>query len=682
VLNRASTANQQRVESDPDVPSDVKPIVRAKVDARESADESARAAKVQALDDELHEAARIQVFNPNAYRPGTFARLAADYASAGEPERAGFAQRMAAQDAFVVPFAQASAEKQQGMIDGLQPGELRDSAIAIRDGQAQSFEHDPFAAGTTIYKEIGAPVPIDDIEGRIRQARQISHLRGGIAVMPFTLGEIDVMRRILATGSEQDKQAVRDRLAAIPADMRPTMEPQNQAAPAGSTHSFGVIAGPSVLPRPIESADGANAIAPAAKSGFPAIGSAPGSPEHQAADTDSRRPVAELDNPRADPLVGAQGEFTSPEPAPGTDLYRIAEREARSEQTRERAETDRMISQWVSKAQSGNQMPTELAERLGSDERQKIGDLASASAATTSDPVVLAEIINGLKSRNPPEQRHWAQAPLYRYKSQLSLNDFQKVVELQSDLDLVSGDPRSEIAAIRKRLANRPDTSDLDVFYKALAPDPDVDYDELWPFGVDGSGKIRWLVLPNSARRRLKGVLDLLKGTKTGELTPEAIEAFTALNGGAGQALGPRGDGATFAAGGMRRPLSEVEKQRARIRFQKNIARGKEHEEEMERKFARDPDLVVGRHITVQPDGGPPTVMDFLTYHRVTKKYGYHEGKGSENAGFTKNQTTSHPLIEKKGSVIKGRAKAGPPFEGGRQLPAEKVQIVRPKDVD
>jgi hypothetical protein len=279
---------QQRVESDPDLPSAVKPIVRAKVDARESADESARAAKVQALDDELHEAARIQVFDPNAYRPGTFARLAADYTAVGESERAAFARRMAAQDAFIVPFAQGSAEKQQRIINELQPGELRDSAIAIRDGQAQSFGHDPFAAGTTIYKEVGAPVPIDDIEGRIRQARQISQLRGGIVVTPFTVREIDDMRRILATGSQADKQAIRDRLAALPADMRPSMEPQDTVGPAKATHWYGVIAAPS-MPQATESADGSSSVLPGrGQPGSPAIEPAPGSPEYQAADEQAR----------------------------------------------------------------------------------------------------------------------------------------------------------------------------------------------------------------------------------------------------------------------------------------------------------------------------------------------------------------------------------------------------------
>jgi hypothetical protein len=184
------TPLQQRVEADPDLPSDVKPIVRAKVDARESADESARVAKVQALDDEAREAFRILPINPGAYRPGTFARLAAAYDAAGEPERARSARGVAAQEAFILPFAQASVEKQQRMIDELPEGDLRDSAIAIQRSQADAFARDPFVAGTTLYNDIGLPAPIDDVEGRTRQARQISYLRG-IPVEPLAVDETE-----------------------------------------------------------------------------------------------------------------------------------------------------------------------------------------------------------------------------------------------------------------------------------------------------------------------------------------------------------------------------------------------------------------------------------------------------------------------------------------------------------
>ena len=325
---------QERLDADPDLPSDAKPIVQAKVGARESADESARTAKVQALDDELHKAAGVQVLNPNAYRPGTFARLADAYEAAGEPDRAKFARRMAAQDAFVVPFAQASVEKQQRMIDEQPSGELRDSAIATRDGQAQSFEHDAFAAGTTIYKEVGAPVPIDDVGGRIRQARQISQLRGGIAVVPFTVREIDDMRRTLVNGSEQDKQAVRDRLAATPADMRPAIAPMlDEASSARSTHWFGITAAPAVPPQPTEGTDEMSAATlEGGQAGSSAVEPPPGSPEHQAADAearlDRRRPLRKEPCPQVHwlsrpQLASLHGPARLSQRIPGSDLSRF-----------------------------------------------------------------------------------------------------------------------------------------------------------------------------------------------------------------------------------------------------------------------------------------------------------------------------------------------------------------------
>jgi hypothetical protein len=210
---------QQRVEADPDLPSDGKPIVRAKVDVRESANEAARVAQVQALDDEAEEAFRILPTNPGAYRPGTFARLADAYSAAGEPERAQSARHVAEQEAFFLPFAQASADKQQRMIDEQPEGELRDTAIAIQWHQAQAFANDPFAAGTILYKEVGRPVPIDDIKGRTYQARQISQLRSGIAALPFSEAEIAAMRREPSEGLEEEMQEGQPRLTVLPRDM-------------------------------------------------------------------------------------------------------------------------------------------------------------------------------------------------------------------------------------------------------------------------------------------------------------------------------------------------------------------------------------------------------------------------------------------------------------------------------
>ena len=142
----------------------------------------------------------------------------------------------------MLAFTQASAERQQRMIEALPPGEKRDHAMGLRDLQAHLFSRDAFAAGTTVYKEVGPAVPIDDVEGRVRQARQIAQLRGGIPVMPFTARELSGMQRTLATGSEGEKEAVHARLARLPDDMAAMIEAK-LTPPSGDTSATGIGAG-------------------------------------------------------------------------------------------------------------------------------------------------------------------------------------------------------------------------------------------------------------------------------------------------------------------------------------------------------------------------------------------------------------------------------------------------------
>ena len=309
------------------------------------------------------------------------------YEALGEPKRAEFARRMAQQDAFILTFTQLSSEKQQQTIEGLTKGDLRDSAIAVQAGQAQAFDHDAFGAGTTLYKEVGSPVPIDDVEGRIRQARQIAQLRGGITVVPFTVREIDGMRRTLANGSEQDKQAIRDRLAAIPIDMRPPIEPEAGAGPAESTHWFGIAAAPSVLPQPTESADGASATSPAGgQSGSPATEPAPGSPEYQAADAQAR----ELDKPSYDDLsawqrfeIGVQRFLLEGERKGATFRAESAARHLQAaEELRQRGQTEQ-LGVYEKKFLLKNQnVATDLAAAVGQlvDAQHKLNALPSSDA--------------------------------------------------------------------------------------------------------------------------------------------------------------------------------------------------------------------------------------------------------------------------------------------------------------
>jgi len=187
------------------LPVDARFIVCAKLDARDSIDESKRAAAVKGLDDQLANTTLTLATTPGTYKIGTLARIADAYDATGEPDKAASTRRLAVQESALASFAQASADRQQRMINELPPGALRDSAQAIQRHQADAFARDAFTAGTTLYPEVGPPVPIDDIKGRIRQAREIAEMRG-VRVVPFTADEIDEMERQSGQGAHERTQ--------------------------------------------------------------------------------------------------------------------------------------------------------------------------------------------------------------------------------------------------------------------------------------------------------------------------------------------------------------------------------------------------------------------------------------------------------------------------------------------
>jgi hypothetical protein len=180
--------------------------------------------RLKGLDDQIANAINILAGTPDVYQPGALARIAQAYDDAGEPDKAASTRRLAVQESALGSFAQASVDKQRRMIGELPSGDLRDNAQTIQAHQAHAFDRDAFGAGTALYKEVGPAVPLDDIVSRVRRAREIAQLRG-FSVAPFTAAEIDGLRHALATGSRQDRQAVRALLAAVPDEMRPAIEP-------------------------------------------------------------------------------------------------------------------------------------------------------------------------------------------------------------------------------------------------------------------------------------------------------------------------------------------------------------------------------------------------------------------------------------------------------------------------
>ena len=151
-------------------------ILRAKIGARDSAEESRRFATVKGLDDQLAAATATLATQPALYRPGTLAQLAESYADAGAPEKADETRRLALQENYFRTLAQAGAAVQQRHLDDL-TGPERAMAEAIVRHQTDTFASDPYAAGTALYPEVRPPLPAEDAEGRLRQMRMIEAMR-------------------------------------------------------------------------------------------------------------------------------------------------------------------------------------------------------------------------------------------------------------------------------------------------------------------------------------------------------------------------------------------------------------------------------------------------------------------------------------------------------------------------
>ena len=87
----------------------------------------------------------------------------------------------------------------------------------------------------------------------------------------------------------------------------------------------------------------------------------------------------------------------------------------------------------------------------------------------------------------------------------------------------------------------------LQPLYNTLSADPNADYGTLLPVARDKTTGERRVAMPEMVRDGLRGVLDLMAGTETGDVTPEAVQSLVFGGLGAGGALAPRN---ALAAGG------------------------------------------------------------------------------------------------------------------------------------
>ena len=151
---------QERLDADPDLPSAAKPIVRAKLDARESADESTRVAKVQALDDELHRGLHAPDLQSECLQAGHVRRLANAYEARRRAERAEFARRMSGQDTFIATFTQLSSEKQRQTIDDWPRATFATVRSPSRRAKRRHSITTPSAPARRSTKKLARPYPL------------------------------------------------------------------------------------------------------------------------------------------------------------------------------------------------------------------------------------------------------------------------------------------------------------------------------------------------------------------------------------------------------------------------------------------------------------------------------------------------------------------------------------------
>ena len=181
--------------------------------------ENARAAEVERLDVDFATATKDLATDPSNFKRGTLASLADGYQRADETDIAAMLRAQAEQESFLRGYAQSPAQAQQRILGTLPESEDRTLLLEIDRHQAETFAKDPWAAGTSIYPDVGAPKPPSDLPGRMEQARLISKHRDGIEVLPFSGDEISKLRKELPAAPPEQQDNMLKELATLPPEI-------------------------------------------------------------------------------------------------------------------------------------------------------------------------------------------------------------------------------------------------------------------------------------------------------------------------------------------------------------------------------------------------------------------------------------------------------------------------------
>lgn len=108
----------------------------------------------------------------------------------------------------------------------------------------------------------------------------------------------------------------------------------------------------------------------------------------------------------------------------------------------------------------------------------------------------------------------------------------------------------------------------------------------------------------------------------------------------------------------------------------KNAKQGRAFENQVGKALEKT-DQSIAREVTLKTPSGSKTRADFLSKDKATGKINITEAKSSANAPLTPGQAKSHLGIETSGAVVVGKGKPG--YPPGNQIPATKVNVVRPE---
>lgn len=114
-------------------------------------------------------------------------------------------------------------------------------------------------------------------------------------------------------------------------------------------------------------------------------------------------------------------------------------------------------------------------------------------------------------------------------------------------------------------------------------------------------------------------------------------------------------------------------------KVKENKAKGDAHADKVADSEAKENLDDVQREVTVKTKSGVRTRLDVIGKDKESGKVKGVEAKGSDTAGFTKNQKKAFPEIEESGAVVVGKGKPG--YPKGTKIPPQKIKVVRPGDL-